>query len=305
MPLAPAAAELVVILSLLFLVALLYTYRLTVAYVLEHTLGALPVIGGRVSGAIDGALDRVEQTLRNWLASSAHTLVGWLSAIADYSADLYDELRLFAVQTAQSFDHAIHVTVHDIVKAFLKPVWAVVNPLVKAVDDIAGSLDRLRERVISVELPRINAELDKLGNGIDTLRRETIPNLRRETFAGIDALKTTLGSVVLPRIGSIEAELPSFRIGIRDLRDALNTVREWVGPLSAAIPTVLAIALLRHVRECKPKTERLCQLDPMFLDELLALAFIVPHLDEIRNVVRESARAANGLVDEISDSLGR
>lgn len=298
-------AELVALLACLFLVALLYTYRLTVAYILENTLGALPVIGGRAVNAINGALDDVEKQLRKWLSSMAHTLIDWLTQAAAVSGDFVDEIRKFAVDTATAFDHAIHTTVHDIIKAFLAPVWAKLTPLVAQVANLDDTLGRFRDRVTDVIVPRLDRELDRLGNGIDRLRTDTIPALRKELNQGIDAVGQKLDRVALPRIGAIEVELPGLRTGLRDVRETLSGLREWVVPVASVFTAAAVVSLLRHVLECRPKTERLCSTDPQYLDELLGLAILLPHLDEIRNIVRESAHFAHELADEFSDSLGR
>ncbi|MGH9203261.1 MAG: hypothetical protein ACRD2A_18695, partial [Vicinamibacterales bacterium] len=165
------------------------------------------------------------------------------------------------------------------------------------------TFDAYRDRINTVDIPRINSDLGVLGRGIDRLRDDVIPTLRREVTRGIDRITTRINDNIIPRIRGIEISLPNLRTRVNGIDDLLRDVRSWSVPIASVFTGAAVVALLRHVRTCQPKTERLCNLDPQYLEGLLGLALILPHLDEIRNVVKQSARAANGLVDEFSESL--
>jgi len=303
MPLAPVAAELALLAGILLLVALLYTYRITVAYMLESTLGRLPVVGGRAVAAIQGALDATADRFREWLAANLKTIVGWIKATADYSADLYDEIQGFGVDVAQSLDHAIHVTVHDIIKAFLVPVHLLQRALSAAVDSLEHDAERLRDRVFDIELPALRRELARLGNGIDRLRTDVIPALRRETFAGIDAIRSKLDDIALPRLGRAEVAIDGLRSGLRSTDDVLRGVREWVGPAALVFTGAAVLELLRHVRRCQDRTGRMCEYDLDAWDDFLGLAFLLPTLPAIVETMRESAKLLGEITDEL-DAAG-
>lgn len=249
---------------------------------------------------IDRIARAVENAWRRWLQPHIDTLVGWTDNVAAHLREFPREVASTVTDLAQRLDHYAHVVVHDVIKAFLRPVRDVANAAhALAVAATAGLVDLRHDAGVW-----INDAVRWTQGELADLRSTAhgwVVDLRREAFAAIDAVHRQVVADVLPRIGAIEDVIPGLRGGIDDLRRLYDRLADWALPIAAVFSGAAALALLRHVNDCRARSDRLCQTDPDFLDELLGLLFLGVSITELQGFVRTAAPVAGGLAEEFLD----
>lgn len=288
------------VLTALLLLALAFAATIIVVALLERIEIDIPHIGSVGIPRIDRIARAVERTIRTWVAEHVRLLVGWIDNVATHLREFPFEVAETFTRWAKAFDHYAHVVVHDVIKAFLRPVRTVANAAAATATAAAAGLVDLRADARAW----VRAAEAAATAGLADLRgdvRGWIADARRDLTAAIGAVAGTLHGDVLPRLGTLEDIVPGLRGAIDDLRGLYNRVAEWFLPIAAVFSGAAALALLRHVNDCRARSDRLCQTDPSFLDELLGLAFLGASMSEIQAFVRSTAPAVSSLADEFID----
>lgn len=293
--LAPAALWTAFILACLVLAAVIVIVAL-----LEKISFRVPGVGDVHIPGIRRIAGAIEDAWRDWLRPHLNILTGWLDNVATHLREFPREVSDFATVLARRLDHYVHTRSHQVISAFLRPVRTLATEAkTLAAAATAGLVDLrgdARAWVRAAEAAATAAITDLRGDA-----RRWVREAEAAATAAIAAVHQLVVEGVLPRIGAIEDALPGIRIDLDDLRGLYNRVAEWFLPIAAVFSGAAALALLRHVNDCRARSDRLCSTDPAFLDELLGLAFIGMSISELQAFIRSTAPAVSALADEFID----
>lgn len=264
---------------------------------LEAMADDVPVIGRYIRRAIAAVTDAAGNAWARWLEPQIDRLRNWFDGLATTAAELEGGVAAFAEGLAADLKYLVDTRIPNAIGAAVGPVAKVANDALGLAGRVDDALERFRNRVLDVELPNVargidrlrdrllDVELPRVARGIDRLGRE---------IARVD---DRIGDVVLPRLRGAEAALRDVGRDVADLRGLLEGVRAWVVPVAAAFGAVAVVELLRHVARCKPKTDRLCELDLDDWEDMLGLVVAFATIGELVQVMRGVARGADELVD--------
>lgn len=244
MVLAPFVAVAVALLCLLVALALTVVFT----PIIEGMLRQLPLVGSHLAewtrdaiawarAPIIRAANSTVDTVRDWL-------LGWRDSIEDFVA----ATNAYLVELPARLDHLTHVTVHDIVKAFVNPVRAIATaakddagyalagvlsvfalPLnvFKGIEgDVAARLDHLRDVIKNVDLPELQRVFDQsIGGAVDVVEGE-IAGLADFTDKEFDRVWTQLGQLPLDKLLALLREYPALAalVGVIALEAGLDNV---------------------------------------------------------------------------------
>lgn len=293
--LAPAALWTAFILACLVLAAVIIIVAL-----LEKIEFHVPGIGDVHIPGVRRIARAIEDAWRDWLRPHLRVLTGWLDNVATHLREFPREVSDFGTALVRRLDHYVHTRSHQIIQAFLRPVRTLAAGAAAGVAALETGLADLRGDarawVRAAEAAATAAITDLRGDA-----RRWVNDARAELFGAIGAVHRLVVEGVLPRVGAIEDALPGIYIDLDDLRALYNRAAEWFLPIAAVFSGAAALALLRHVHDCRARSDRLCQTDPAFLDELLGLAFIGMSIAELQAFIRSTAPAVAELADEFID----
>ena len=293
--LAPAALWTAFILACLVLAAVILLVAL-----LERIEFHVPGIGDVHIPGVGRLARAIEDAWRDWLRPHLHVLTGWLDNVAAHLREFPREVSEFATALARRLDHYVHTRSHEVISAFLRPVRNLANAANAAAVAAAAAVVDLRADarawIRDAATAAHNEVLDLRGDA-----RRWVEDAKAALYASIAAVHRLVVDEVLPRVGTIEDALPGIYIDLDDLRGLYNRVAEWFLPIAAVFSGAAALALLRHVNDCRARSDRLCQTDPAWLDEFLGLIFLGLSISELQAFVRSTAPAVHELADEWLD----
>lgn len=290
------AVPLALIFALLLLLAFYMAQQQTLLPLLEEIRDRLPRLArpvipvGRMAEAIAAAYGR-------WIEPHIQTLVRWFDTLAAVARNFYGATAEFATALAADLDYFVTTRVPAMTSARLR---ALLEPIVAAtvrLDQLPDWLADLRRDFRARAREIASAVAAPLAALLDQVIEVRIPALSNAIARVRAELRALVVDDVLPRLGTIEVELPSIRTGLQNLRRLLDDARAYLLPIGAVFTAAAVVELLRHVRQCRPKTERLCRLDTDDLDELLGLLVAFPAIAEMVAVMRGVAHGADELVD--------
>lgn len=292
----PAGAVLVALLML----ALAFAATIIVVALLEKIEFHVPGIGDVHIPGIHAIARAVEGAWRGWLQPHIDMLTGWIDNVAAHLREFPREVATAFTDLARQLAHYTGVRVHQVIQAFLKPVREVAY----RADAVAAAASRGLADLRGDARGWVNAAASFAAGELLDLRRELLNRLasvHAAVAADIAAVRRMVVEGVLPRLGDIELELPGIRSALDRIDAWLSDVRAWFLPIAAVFSGAAALALLRHVNDCRARSDRLCSTDPDFLDELLGLVFIGVSFSELQAFLRTAAPVAGGLADEFLD----
>lgn len=256
------------------LLLLLVAYALTVLFtpIIEGLLREIPFIGGVLARKAKAALDWAGSKILAYTNTGVHLVTGWFKGMADAYQDFVDAVNAFIVDLPAKLDHLVHVTVHDIVKAFVNPVRDLVHaaqadatdalakaeaiadlPLshFKGIDHgVTTQLDHLRDIVENVDLPDLHRTLDRAIQ-------------RAADAAAADV--SGLGSFVDDEFAKVWGFLGD--IPLQKLLELLTAV-----PALALLVQVITSEAGLDTEACRSKVKGICSADPGAWAALLDIA---------------------------------
>lgn len=261
----------------------------------------LPVVGG----VIGRGIRRIEISVRNawddYVAANARGVVRWFYGVASTIEALPAELAGLAGDLKDALEYVANVLI-------VRKARAIAAPIVRAVDRIEATLTR---------------EVGDLWTGIRADRariRQLTRQVWERAIAPFVAFKAAaearlrqlteliwsraivpVVTVVLPRLRGVEVEIGGLRRRVGELARGLRHAQDWLLPISAVFTAAAVVSLLRHVRRCRPKTERLCRMDLDGLDDLAGVAFLALSMRELIQLVE----GAQGIAEAHADLVSR
>ncbi|HEY2936930.1 MAG TPA: hypothetical protein VGJ25_10035 [Gaiellaceae bacterium] len=293
----PVVLPIPVVLVALFMLLLALVATVVIVALLERVEFEVPHVGHIHIPGVGRIARAVENTLREWVAPHLRTLAGWFDALASAVRGMPHELGDFATATVRWLDHGFHVTVHEIVRAFLRPVRELAADAKTLALAATAELVDLRGDARAWVNGAIAAAAGELADLRGYLLRR-LADVHADVMARVLALRAVVVDDVLPRLGGIELELPDLRAWLRRLDDWIGDARAWFLPIAAVFSGAAALALLEHVRGCRHASDRLCNTDPDFLEGLLGLSLALFSIAELQAFVRTTAGGAGELLDE-------
>lgn len=288
-------------------VILLLMLRAAVVIVIGGLLGVLadhvPVLGGKLARAIATVVGFFTRLIDRALEPSIKLIQNWWHELTDAATDVWNDLAGFVTDIANKTAWLVKTKIPAMIAAALAPVANLVRELaadIATIDDRLNSLGKTLGGIVRAHGEAIYGDIIP---ALKWLRETALPAVESRLRAAIHKIEVAVMDDVLPRLGRIEVELPDIRGALKDLRGLMDEVRGYVGPLAAAFGVTAVIELLRHVRRCQPKTERLCRLDVDELEDLLGIAVSAVALSTIIAAVRSSARASSEAIELIRPSL--
>lgn len=251
----------------------------------------IPVVGRYLARGVLAIEAKMIDVFKHYVWSSTVTFVHWLVGLATNVADFPREVRLFASGVGDALDHAMTVTVHEIVKAFVNPVRERANDaydtgsaaMAKATS-IAAGLNGTINRLVDAGVAGIWGLVHRIaGDAADdavrlsTTYADSVAGHAADIAHGIGNdvrdLTHDLGDLVNPRIA---AEAVA---GIAGLAGVVALVETQVMPL------------VRDLTECSPKLKATCQVNPaewLGMLEGLVLIGAMPSLLELAGAARDA-----------------
>jgi hypothetical protein len=289
-----------IILVALAMLILALVCTIIVVALLERISFHIPKIGDVHIPGVHRIARAVEAAWRDWLVPHVHVVTGWLDNVATHIREFPRAIADYLTDLARQLDHYAHTVVHQVIQAFLRPVRALAAEAHAIAAGAAAAVIDLRNDARGW----VNGLRDSTLGWLAALRADVhgwVIELRADAFDAIDAVHRQVVEGVLPRLGAIEVALPDLRDWLRRLEDWANDARTWYLPIAAVFSGAAAVELLRHVQGCRAGSDRLCSVDPSFLDELLGILFITASISELQAFVRTAAPAAGALADEFLD----
>lgn len=300
MPLAiPFLGLLAAFAVIFFLVALNPAMRIAI----EDTVDNVSIIGGRLKQAVGIAFTAVGNYLREYAHDYEVKLGAWFNALAGSLRSPLDELRAFTTTTKTALEYIATELIPAKIRAVTNPITTRVNGVVARVDTLRGDLTDFSGG-IEARVRQLTEQVWDRAIGPVAALGTALNDFRTGIEARVRQLTEQLWTSAIQPIGRItDFELPNIRIDAADLRRAVDALREWAVPISLAFTGAAVVELLRHVRKCKPKTEKLCDFDIDAFDDLIGLTFAVPSLAMIVETMRVSVKTLEEVMPDIRETL--
>lgn len=290
--LAPSAVSIAAITStLLLLVAvmlvlygLLYGYNYTLGALLNMLADVLDFKVWRVRINLSGQVEALNDTIRQAIGRGIDTVEKDVARTWDALAWVIRETGDVMLALAEDVYGALDGLTRGEIP---RQVGAVAKPIAR---ELGAFRNAIRQYV--------NQELARFANGIDGLARDlTAEALARQR--GIDWLGDRLGSLVMPRIRSLDARVDDV-VGYtrRNLRVRIGRLEAMLaaGTLGAiAIAAVTRVFPYWQCTNVRRFNKGLCRLPVGMLDDLLLLVWpvlVLGNLCELAGIARRAASAA-------------
>ena len=270
---------------------------------LEDTVRNIAVIGGRLAQAIGYLYNATVNYFSELARPLEEKLAAWFNALLVAIRTPFEEMAALATRIKTSLEYIATQLIPDKISAAL-------NPVVTRVTGLAARVDRLRadltdfDNGISARVRQLTEQMWDKAIGPVVAMQSAVEALRTTLTARIGALAARVETAAVQPLGRIlDVELPRINVDIGSLRRGLDGLREWVTPLSLAFSGAAVVELLRHVRKCQSKTEKLCQFDMDAYDDLLGLAFTLPSLALIVETMRQSTNLLDEVIPDLRETL--
>jgi hypothetical protein len=270
---------------------------------LEDTVRNIAVIGGKLAQAIGWlyavTLDFFQDIARPYEAKLAE----WFNSLLLAIRTPFDEMAALATRTKTALEYIATDLIPDKIRAITNPIVTRVNGIASRIDNLRADLTDF-DNGISARIRQLTEQVWDKAIGPVVALQSTVAALPGLIDARIRALAATVYTEAIQPIGRIaDIELPRINIDLSDLRKLLDGVREWVVPVSLVFTGAAVVELLRHVRKCQSKTEKLCQFDMDAYDDLLGLAFTLPSLALIVETMRQSTNLLDEVLPDLRETL--
>jgi hypothetical protein len=280
MPVAIGLVDLGVLLALIVLVGLSYSYRYTLGALLQALVAALDAIrlphafgigGQRIFGVVADGLDKLDHTIRHYLGRGVEDMQAAWNASVSYTATAVNwigkEIASLSHDTAQAVEGLATVQVPRWVKNRLAAGLAAIAVLKAEVLTLGHSTVKVVERTTHVVTHRVKV-----------IERTVI----KPTTAAVPKVITRVEyighAIAQPDIGAIPRTIPGIKALERDfgaVKDRLKGVARTltpagiVGLVGAAVFSLFGLSWLRCSNVGKVG-KRVCGLNSHILEGLLA-----------------------------------
>lgn len=285
------------------LLLLLIAYALTALLtpILEGMARSVPVVGGYIARGIDKAISYAASHLTKWAESGIGLCVGWVHGLWSSWSDFVDAVNAFIVDLPGKLDHLTHVTVHEIVHAFVNPVRDLAHDahaLAGDALDQVNALGRSVERDLHSFEGQVQGELQRT---LDRLRNIDLPNLHGVIDREIDVAVGRVAGDLRDVTGWADHEFGRVwdQLHAIPLARLLDLLAASVGAF--ALLNVIANEAGLNRAECRDKVRNICSTDPDAWRALLevagfALAFV--GIEEFLQLAQDFAREGLPLIEE-------
>lgn len=256
------------------LLVLLVAYALAVLFtpIIEGVLREIPFVGGVLANKAKSALDWASAKVISYANTGLHMLTAFFNAMTDLHRDFVDAVNAFLVELPGKLDHLLHVSVHEIVKAFVDPVRDLVHaaqadatsalstldnldtlPLshFKGIDaGVDTALDRLHTLVRNVDLPHVLDQATTAAGGLFDAAEGDIADLRDVVVGDVGALWDFIGRIPLDELIALLTAVPAL-VGLVELVTTESGLNN---------------------EACRSKVKNICSTDPSAWQALLDIA---------------------------------
>lgn len=283
-------APIVVIGVALLSFILLYQYERMFGSPLDGLARTVPVVGGYIARGVRAAVAYGKSILAGYVMPAINKLVDWLLGLAGTIEHFAAAVNAYLLDLPGHLDHLLHVSVHDVVKAFLNPVRSVANEALADAAAAAHGVDVLARDVTS-RLGGIEGDVkQEIDRALDVVRNVDLPNiehvLRGELHSAVGVVEGEVAQVQDWAAGWIDDLLG--RLDGLPIEDILAGAA--AGTAAYALAQVIANEAGLGRAECRAKVKQICATDPRAWEHLLALAvplFAFPGLRELIDVASE------------------
>lgn len=298
-------APLVVIgVALLSFVALLI-YERMFGSPLQGLANSVPVIGGYIARGLEAAVNYAKSLFAAYVEPTITHTIKWLDGLRQSVEGFIGSVNAFIVELPGQLDHLLHVSVHDVVKAFVNPVRNTANEALGDAAAAAHGVDVLA-RDVTARLHGIEGDVkSSIDHATDVIRNVDLPRFldHAESFAQ-GAADVVAGDV---------AQVQDWAAGWID--DLLNRVEQIpidelltgaaAGTAAFALAQVIANEAGLGRAECRAKVKQICATDPRAWEALLGLAitpFAFPGLRALAEVGATMVQGMHDVVRQIAES---
>lgn len=298
-------APLVVIGLALISFILLLMYERAFGSPLQGLANSVPVIGGYIARGLGAAIDYGKALFASYVEPTITHTVKWLDGLRQSVEGFVDSVNAYLVSLPGQLDHLLHVSVHDVVKAFVNPVRDAVHDVVRDVTGIGDDVGKLKD-TFERELGGIEGTVKQsIDHATNVIRNVDLPHFldHAESFAQ-GAADVVAGDVAATRdwaagwIDDLLARLEDIPL------DELLTGAA-AGTAAFALAQVIANEAGLGRAECRAKVKQICATDPRAWEALLGLAiapFAFPGLRALAEVGATMVQGMHDVVREIAES---
>lgn len=270
---------------------------------LEEVADRLGIFGRFLRAVIGATVNFIVAPIRLSANAADERVGGWLNSIVNPAREVVDEVRQFAQRTKDSLGYIATTLIPAKIDAAVAPLRADIRAAERNVIDLTGDLAN-KAKALGARISALRDRVDDLAIAPLALLTVGLAALTERVTKEVARLAQAIATEATQPIGAIrDIELPRINLDLSDLRRAIGGLREWVAPVSLAFTGAAVIELLTHVRQCRSKTEKLCQFDMDAYDDLLGIAFVLPSLPLIVETIRQSAQLLDEVMPDLKETL--
>lgn len=297
--LAPLVVWAVILLSFVAL----YIYEQLFGSPLEGLARSVPVVGGYLARGVKAAVSYGKATLTKYTLGPLDKLVDWFMGLAASVGNFVAAVNAFMVELPSMLDHLTHVTVHNIVKAFVDPVRATANEAEKDATSALHGIDVV-ERELEAKFVGIEGSVrSSIDHAVNVIRNVDLPDLEH-------VLEGKIGDVANTAAGDVQ-QVSDWAGGWIDyLLDQLQRlpIEQLLEGLAAVAGTAAIVRVIEQEAgldnpQCRAKVKAICQTDPAAWLKLLAGVVALFAFPGLQAIV-ETAQKTVGLLDPVVREIG-
>jgi hypothetical protein len=253
------------------LLVLLVAYALVVLFtpIIEGVLREIPFVGGVLAGKAKRALEWAAGKVVGYANAGVSTIEHWFHGLAASTRDFVDAVNAFIADLPDKLDHLTHVTVHEIVKAFVNPVRDAVHEAAADATDALATIAAIGDLPLSHFRGIEHGVDNKLGHLQDLIENVDLPDLHDVLERQLHGAETALGHRVDDVTGYVDEQFG--RVWDRLEGIPLQQILEGLAAASVAGALVHVIANEAGLgrAECRSKVKQICATDPSAWSALL------------------------------------
>lgn len=292
-------APLVVIGAALLSIVALMIYERMFGSPLQGLANSVPVVGGYIARGVTAAVDYGKRIFAQYVTGTVEHTVKWLDGLRRSVQGFVEGVNDYLVALPGHLDHLLHVSVHDIVKAFVNPVRTTANEALGDAAAAAHGLDVL-SRDVTTRLHGIEGDVKgEIDRATDVIRNVDLPDFLHaaERFAqhAADGVAGDLSATRDWAGGWIDYLLDQLQqIPLEDLLAAAGTIAG-----TAAIVAAIESEAGLGNPGCRAKVKQICATDPRAWEQLLGLAVATFAFPGLRALVDVAAVMLDGMHDVV------
>lgn len=282
---------------------LLYMYEQSFGAPLDGLVRSVPVVGKYIGQGVDAAVAYGKHLLRTYVEGYVVTLIHWLAGVAANLVSFVEQVNAYLVELPDRLDYLLHVSVHEVVKAFVDPVRGLAQ---SAQDDASSALADVRDltHVVAADVTSLEGEIaKKISAAVGAISDVALPGLRHD-----------LEREIHDAAGAVGAEVDGVKDWaggwIDDLEGKFDSIP--LADLIAAAAAVPVLGTLVHTiaqesgldgEACRAKIKNVCGTDPAAWEQLLAgllPLYAFPGLDAIVDAAQRLSQVVADGVREIT-----